>query len=67
MHRFKFFLFSIISMSILFLGSSGCGEPESKPESKPAEKQPAKVQKKIPKFDYESAYNFIKTQVEFGP
>lgn len=55
-------------MLAINFGCTGCGDPVQDPPAppKPAE-QIMKPQKKIPKFDYESAYNFIKTQVEFGP
>ena len=62
MSRLKFLILPIVAMTIF---SCGPDKPEVPPTTAPP--TPAKVQKKVPKFDSESAYNFIKTQIEFGP
>ncbi len=56
-------LIGLLLFSTVYIGCSG----EPKPPVKPPQNKPTKVEITAPEFDAESAFNFVKQQVEFGP
>jgi glutaminyl-peptide cyclotransferase len=67
--RSRLFLFVAGSASVVFMGSTGCHNPSGNNNITTTDTTHAKTVSAptIPDFNADSCYNFIKTQVAFGP
>jgi len=56
----------VMIFSLVFILLSSCGE-QTTPSSKLNDNKKTTVEVKVPEFNADSAYNFIKKQLDFGP